>query len=52
MATMVQIAVLTMMNTHLYEFNGKIYLQQAGGLIGLSGTCAVARVAMNYWDAK
>jgi hypothetical protein len=51
-ATMVQIGVITMMNTHLYEFNGKIYLQQAGGPIGLRATCAVARVVMNHWDAE
>ena len=51
-ATMVQIGVLTMMNTHLYEFNGRIYLQQSGGPIGLRATCAVARVVMNFWDGK
>ena len=50
-AKLVQIAVITMMNTHLYEFNGKIYLQQQGGPIGLRATCAVARIVMNYWDA-
>ena len=50
LAKMIQIAVVTMMNTHLYEFNGKIFLQQAGGPIGLRGTCAVARVVMNHWD--
>ena len=51
-ATMVQIGVLTMMNTHLYEFGGKIFLQKDGGPIGLRATCAVARVVMNFWDAK
>ena len=50
-AKMVQIAVITMMNTHLYEFNGVVFLQQAGGPIGLRATCAVARIVMNYWDA-
>ena len=43
-------SVITMMNTHLYEFNGKIFLQQAGGPIDLRGTCAVERVVMNHWD--
>ena len=47
-----QIGVLTMMNTHQYSFNGKTYLQQAGGPIGLRGTCAVARVVMNVWDLR
>ena len=50
-AKMVQIAVITMMNTHLYEFDGRIFLQQAGGPIGLRATCAVARVVMNHWDS-
>ena len=47
-----QIGVLAMMNTHQYSFNGKTYLQQAGGPIGLRATCAVARVVMNTWDTK
>ena len=46
---MVQIAVITMMNTHLHEFNGVVFLQQAGGPIGLRTTCAVGRIVMNYW---
>ena len=52
MATMVQNGVVTMMNTHLYEFNGSFYLQQAGGPIGLRATCAVARNVMIFWDKK
>ena len=51
-ATIVQIGVLVMMNTHLYSFNGKTFIQQGGGPIGLRSTCAVARVVMNEWDAK
>ena len=51
-ATMVMIGVLEMMNSHLYQFNNKIYLQQAGGPIGLRATCAVARIVMNFWDKK
>jgi hypothetical protein len=49
-ATVVKIGVLVMMNTHIYSWNGEIYLQKAGGLIGLRSTCAVARVVMNEWD--
>ena len=41
-----------MMNTHLYTFNGKIYLQQEGGPIGLRSTCAIARIVMNEFDAR
>ena len=41
-----------MMNTHLYTFNGKIYLQQEGGPIGLRSTCAIARIVMNKFDAR
>jgi hypothetical protein len=51
-ATMVQIGVITMFNTHVYSFNGELFLQKAGGPIGLRSTCAVAHVAMNYWDSK
>ena len=49
-ATIIQIGVLVMMNTHLYSFNGKTFLQKEGGPIGLRSTCAVARVVMNEWD--
>ena len=49
---MVMIGVLEMMNSHLYQFNNKIYPQQSGGPIGLLATCAVARIVMNYWDEK
>ena len=51
-AKLVQIAVITMMNTNLYEFNGTTFLQQAGGPIGLSATCAVAQVCMDEWDSR
>ena len=48
----VMIVVLEMMNSHLYEFNGKIFLQQVGGHLGHHATCAVARVLMNFLDGK
>jgi hypothetical protein len=51
-ATVIQIGVIAMMNTHVYGFDSKIYLQKAGGPIGLQSTCAVARVTMSYWDGK
>ena len=37
---------------HYYSFGGKKYHQQKGGPIGLRGTCAVARVAMQLFDVK
>ena len=52
MATVIKIGVIAMMNSHVYEFNGDIFLQRAEGLIGLRSTCAVARVMMNVWDAR
>ena len=51
-ATMVQIGVIAMFNTHIYSFNGEIVLQKAGGPIGLRSTCVIACVNMNAWDAK
>jgi hypothetical protein len=49
-ATVVQIGVLTMMGTHMYSFDGTLFLQKAGGPIGLLSTCAVARITMSEWD--
>ena len=51
-ATAVQIGVIAVMNTHQYSFNGKTFLQKAGGRIGLRATCAIARVVMNTWDTR
>ena len=34
-APAVQIGVIAVMNTHQYSFNGKVFLQKAGGPIGL-----------------
>ena len=51
-ATVVQIGVMVMFTTHVYQFGGKYYLQKAGGPIGLRSTCAVARLTMLEWDKK
>ena len=51
-AMAVQIGVIAVMNTHQYSFNGKTFLQKAGGPIGLRATCAIARVVMNTWDTR
>ena len=44
MATVMRIAVLTLFRT--LHFWRKIYLQKAGGPIGLRSTCAIARLVM------
>ena len=51
-AMAVQIGIIAVMNTHQYSFNGKTFLQKAGGPIGLRATCAILRVVMNTWDTK
>ena len=52
MAMVIKVGILTMMNTHVYSWDGKTFLQKAGGPIGLRSTCAVARVVMNEWDSR
>ena len=51
-ATVIKIGVEKMMNTHIYTFGDKFYLQKKGGPIGLRSTCAAARVVMSAWDVK
>ena len=45
-----EIAVLVAMNTHLYEFDGKIYRQRVGGPIGMRFTACLAPVIMMLLD--
>ena len=51
-ATVVQIGVIAQMNTHVYTFDGELFLQKAGGPIGLRSMCAIARITMSTWDAR
>ena len=51
-AEMVRIGVVVMMNTHLFRWDGRIFLQKKGGPIGLRATCCVARITMLHWDGK
>ena len=51
-ATVMRIAVLTLFRTHTYGFGGKVFLQKAGGPIGLRSTCAIARLVMVWWDEE
>ena len=41
-----------MFSTHVYTFEGIYYRQTSGSPIGLSSTCAVARLVMKVWDNK
>ena len=52
LAHVMRIAVLTMFRTHIYSFENRYFLQQAGGPIGLRATCAVARITMVEWDRE
>ena len=51
-ATVVQLGVIAQMNTHVYTFDGDLFLQKAGGPIGLRSTCTVARITMSTLDAR
>ena len=51
-AQVVKIITLTMFNTHMYKFGGKVFNQSKGGPIGLRSTCSVARLVMKVWDDK
>jgi hypothetical protein len=52
LSTVVQIGVMAVMNSHIYSFGGKYFLQKKGGPIGLRATCAIARITMLDWDRK
>ena len=41
-----------MINTHLFRWVGRIFLQKNGGPIGLRAKCCVARITMLHWDGK
>ena len=41
-----------MFEKHYYNVGGKTYKQDGGGPIGLRGTCAVARLAMQLFDCN
>ena len=51
-AMVIKVGILTMMNTHVYSWDGKAFFQKAGGPIGLRSICAVARIVMNEWDSR
>ena len=49
LSKVIKIAVLRVFQNHVYSFNGQVYLQLAGGPIGLRLTSMVARVVMDTW---
>ena len=50
--TVLSIATTEMFKHHYYSFGGQMFRQEAGGPIGLRGTCAVARLLMQIFDVK
>ena len=49
-AEVVSIATRAMFHHHYYKFGGTTYHQAQGGPIGLRGTCAIAKLAMQMFD--
>ena len=49
MAACLRIVVKLVFETHCYSFDGKTYLQDDGGPIGLRFTNHVAKIRMNIW---
>ena len=45
-------AVLVCMGSHVYRFNGDLYIQCRGGPIGMRFTASLASVVMKFWDIK
>ena len=52
LARVVEAAVLICMSTHVYSFNGNLYIQCKGGPIGMRFTASLASVIMKFWDLK
>ena len=50
MASMMKILVETVMRNHCYQFDGKLFMQQTGGPIGLKLTGVLARLVMLRFD--
>ena len=51
-AKTMEIAVLAIMENHLYQFDGKVFRQREGGPIGLEVTGVLARLVMLWWDRE
>ena len=48
----VETAIIVCMGTHVYSFGDKIFLQRAGGPIGMRFTASLANLVMKKWDQK
>ena len=51
-ARTLEVAIYTLLSNHLYQFDGRVFQQQAGGPIGLEVTGILARIVMLWWDRK
>ena len=47
-----RIVLMTVLQTHTYEFAGQLKLQKEGGPIGMELTGVVAQVFMVWWDRQ
>ena len=52
MALALEVGVKATMLGHMYQIDGKVYLQTDGGPIGLELSGALARVIMLLWDRE
>ena len=50
LACLLEIMVNVIMNTHVYFFAGKFYIQRNSGPIGLRSTACLAALLMKLWD--
>ena len=48
----VEVAVETIMENHIYQFDENVYRQKDGGPIGLEITGVLARLVMLWWDRE
>ena len=52
LAHVVEAAVLVCMGSHVYSFDGDLFIQCKGGPIRMRFTASLANVVMKYWDIK
>jgi len=50
--TALEILILTVMGNHIYQFDGKTFLQLSGGATGLDLTGELADIIMLWWDGE
>ena len=51
-ANIIEQMMIEPFETHVYEWEGKLYLQMAGGPIGLRSSGPVARILMDFWISE